>query len=79
MLKQVMRTEEQSEGALSVYGKTGTGNAEGTTVDAWFTGFADTADKRIYFCIYLGQTEGADISSAKAKEIALKLLWDQYK
>ena len=27
-------------------------------------------------CVYLGETEGVDVSSAKAKEIAVKLLSD---
>ncbi len=78
ILEEVMLTEEQSEDGLTVYGKTGMGKAEGITVDSWFTGFADVQDKRVYFCIWLGETKGADVSSAKAKEIALKLLADQY-
>lgn len=48
--------------------------AKGITVDAWFTGFADTADGRIYFCVYLGETEGREVTSAGAREIAMKLI-----
>ena len=39
-LKQVMLLQE--EDGLSIYGKTGMGKAAGVTVDAWFTGFAET-------------------------------------
>ena len=50
--------------------------AYGVVVDAWFTGFADAADKRIYFCVYLGETENKDVSSAKAREIAIRMVSD---
>lgn len=75
-LKQVMLLSDQKVPGASIYGKTGLGMAQGIVVDAWFTGFADSDDGRIYFCVYLGETEGADVSSAKAKEIAGKLLSD---
>ena len=78
MLEQVMLTEEKDEGELIVYGKTGMGMTKGVAVDSWFTGFADIQDKRVYFCIWLGETKDADVSSSKAKEIALELLTDQY-
>ena len=52
------------------------GKANGVAVDAWFTGFADMDDKRVYFCIYLGETEGKDVSGAKAKEIAVEMIAD---
>ncbi len=66
---------------LRIYGKTGMGKANGVTVDAWFTGFADCADcaeQRMYFCVYLGETPGADVSSAKAREIAVEILSDEW-
>lgn len=59
-----------------IYGKTGMGKAHGVTVDCWFTGFSEDCGKRIYFCVYLGESGGADISSAKAKEIAIQLIQD---
>lgn len=43
-------------------------------VDAWFTGFAETAGKNIYFCVYLDETANQNVSSTKAKEIAIKIL-----
>lgn len=76
-LKQVMLSTQQEEPNLAIYGKTGMGKANGVTVDAWFTGFADLAEKRVYFCVYLGETKEKDVTSAKAKEIALRLLLDQ--
>lgn len=59
-----------------VYGKTGMGKANGVVVDAWFTGFARQDDASLYFCVWLGQSEGA--SSPAAREIALDLLAQWY-
>ena len=75
-LKQVMLLLEQNEADISIYGKTGMGKAHGIVVDSWFTGFADAADKRIFFCVYLGETNNKDVSSAKAREIAIKIVSD---
>ena len=59
-----------------VYGKTGMGKVNGVVVDAWFTGFARQDDASLYFCVWLGQSEGA--SSPAAREIALDLLAQWY-
>lgn len=81
-LKQVMLVEEPISGQnganLSVYGKTGMGKAQGVTVDAWFTGFAETPAGNLYFCVYLGQTDGMNVTSSAAKEIALRILADYH-
>lgn len=76
-LKQVMLLSEQNEADVSIYGKTGMGKAHGIVVDSWFTGVADTDGRRIYFCVYLGETDGADVSSAKAREIAVEIVLGQ--
>ena len=34
------------------------GKADGIVVDAWFTGFAEGKEGMIYFCVYLGESEG---------------------
>lgn len=73
-LKQVMLVPEQQSADLSIYGKTGLGKSQGVVVDAWFTGFADTMKGKRYFCVYLGETEGKDVSSTKAKEIAIEIV-----
>lgn len=78
-LKQVMLLSEQNEADISIYGKTGMGKSYGIVVDSWYTGFADTADKRIYFCMYLGETDNKNVSSAKAREIAVKIVSDYLK
>ncbi len=62
-LRRVMRGWEQ--GNMVVYGKTGMGKAEGVTVDAWYAGFAEKDGERRYFCVYLGETKGAEVSSTK--------------
>ena len=75
-LKKVMRLPEQEKSGISVYGKTGLGVTDGITVDAWFTGFAERAEGNVYFCVRLGRTEGMDVSSTLAKEIAMKIVSD---
>lgn len=75
-LKQVMLVSEPQIPDTLIYGKTGLGVAKGIVVDAWFTGFADTVYGRQYFCIYLGETDGQDVSSTKAKEIAIEIFSD---
>lgn len=75
-LKQVMLLPGQDSADITIYGKTGMGKANGIVVDVWYTGFADFADQRIYFCVYLGETDHKNVSSAKAKEIAIKIISD---
>lgn len=75
-LKKVMRLPEQEKSGISVYGKTGLGVTDGITVDAWFTGFAERAEGNVYFCVRLGRTDGMDVSSTLAKEIAMKIVSD---
>lgn len=74
-LKQVMLVTD-FETTYPVYGKTGMGKSEGVVVDAWFTGVASIKEENLYFCIYLGRTDGEDVSSAKAKKIALEIISD---
>lgn len=75
-LKQVMLVSEQAQTDISVYGKTGMGKAEGIVVDAWFTGFAEDTEGEIYFCVYLGRTDGSNVSGIRAKEIAIQIVSD---
>lgn len=75
-LKQVMLVPEQDRADLSLYGKTGMGKANGVVVDAWFTGFAESTEGTIYFCVRLGETEELDVSSTVAKEIAIEIVLD---
>lgn len=76
-LKEVMLTEDQEKTGISIYGKTGMGKADGIVMDAWFTGLAERADgSAVYFCVYLGQTDDQNVSSATAKEVAVRLVSD---
>lgn len=75
-LKQVMLVTDQTISPNPIYGKTGMGKAEGRVIDSWFTGFAGTQEGDIYFCVYLGRTDGAEVSSKKAKEIAIQIAAD---
>lgn len=76
-LKQVMLTKE--EGELAIYGKTGMGKENGVTVDAWFTGFAETPEGKRYFCVYLGRSDGIEATSTAAKELAVRIVTDHWK
>lgn len=78
-LRRVMLAKRNKKTDLSIYGKTGMGVKQGEAVDAWFTGFAEMEEDRIYYCVYLGRTEGRNISSDKAKEIAIELVSDYVK
>lgn len=75
-LKRVMLVSDRIETEFPVYGKTGMGKAEGVVVDAWFTGFAAREEGNLYFCVYLGRTDGMDVSSLAAKETAIRLVAD---
>ena len=77
-LKKVMLVEDQDAAEFSIYGKTGQGATAEATVDAWFTGFADMEGKRLYFCVHLGETEGGDVSSVRAREIAVRILQEEF-
>ena len=75
-LKEVMRLVASENTDISIYGKTGMGKANGVVVDAWYTGFADLDGRRVYFCVYLGETDAQEVSSARAREIAVKIVSD---
>ena len=49
-------------------------NFDGIVVDAWFTGVAESKTGDVYFCVRLGRTDGMNVSSTLAKEIAIDLV-----
>ena len=68
-LKHVMHLSEFENGML--YGKTGTG----TNGEAWFIGFVEENNHKIYVAVYLEDMQNKDIVSGnKAKEIAISIL-----
>ena len=73
-LRQVMLEQPRDQAEIQIYGKTGMGKDKGIVADAWYTGFAEMGKETVYFCVYLGKTEGAEVSSQRAKEIAGNLL-----
>lgn len=75
-LKQVMLVPEQEQTDIALYGKTGMGKMDGIVADAWFTGLAERAEGNLYFCVYLGRTDGMDVSSSLAREIAIRIVSD---
>lgn len=77
-LKQIMLVSDLEETDISIYGKTGMGKVDGIVVDAWYTGFAQGSEGDLYFCVRLDRTDGKDVSSSLAKEIAIKIVSDHY-
>ena len=71
-LKQVMLVPEQDGADLSIYGKTGWEKTDGIVVDAWFTGFAESEEGNLYFCVRLGRTDGMEVSSTLAKRDSIE-------
>lgn len=68
-LKNIMHIAELDNGSL--YGKTGSG-IDGK---AWFIGFIEKSDNKIYFAIYLDDMQNREVVSGnKAKEIAISIL-----
>ncbi len=75
-LAEVMELTGREETELTIYGKTGMGKVDGITVDSWYTGFAGMPEGRVYFSVYLGQTDGMEVSSMRAREIAVQVVED---
>ncbi|MDE7179248.1 MAG: hypothetical protein K2O59_15680 [Lachnospiraceae bacterium] len=68
-LRNIMYIAELDHGSL--YGKTGSG----TGGNAWFVGFLEKNNHRIYCAVYLEDMQNKDIVSGnKAKEIAISIL-----
>lgn len=68
-LKSIMYIAELDKSCL--YGKTGSG----TDGKAWFVGFIEENDNKIYFAIYLDDMQNKEVVSGnKAKEIAISIL-----
>lgn len=73
----VISPKEQAEVMARIFGDDSIYSLETQEVaDAWFTGFAQKAEEKIYFCVYLGKNEGREVSSSLAKEIAIQLITD---
>lgn len=77
-LEDVMLLPGSSDETCKIYGKTGMGKVSGIVADCWYTGFADMGH-RIYFCVYLGETANQTVSSARAREIAVSLIKENYR
>ena len=68
-LKNIMYIAEPVKGSL--YGKTGSG----TDGKAWFVGFMEVDENKVYVAIYLDDIENKEtVSGNKAKEIAIRIL-----
>lgn len=76
LLKDAMLVTDSDMSDIKIYGKTGLGKISGIVADAWYTGFADNGKEKAYFCVYLGETDSKDVSSADAKRIAIELMRD---
>lgn len=54
---------------ISIYGKTGTGKD-----NAWFVGMIEKGKEKYFFPVHLNDEKNSELSGAKAKEIALKII-----
>lgn len=77
-LREAMLVTDQNRKDNPIYGKTGLGKKDDIVVDSWFTGFLETSEGNVYFCVYLGRTDGENVSSARAKEIAVLIASDHF-
>ena len=68
ILKDIMKSDKEG-----VYGKTGTGKDN----TAWYTGFYEIKNKKIYFAIHLDDNTKNGIVGAEAKELANNII-DRY-
>lgn len=67
-LKEIMLVEDS--GIQKIYGKTGSGSDQ-----AWFVGFSEENNEKIYFAIFLDDnTQSETITGNTAKEIAIEIL-----
>lgn len=76
LLKKAMAVTDQEDLKAPFYGKTGMGMRKGIVVDAWYAGFAEGLKGNVYFCVHLGRSDKEEVSSAKAKEIAIQIVSD---
>lgn len=65
LLKGIMQSETEY-----IYGKTGTGKDN----SAWYTGFFEKENKKIYFAIHINGNEAKSIAGADAKAITEKII-----
>ena len=78
LLKDAMLVTDVGLTNAKIFGKTGLGKSNDITVDAWFTGYAEKENKKIYFCVYLGEADNKDFSSSDAKKIAIQIIEDNF-
>ncbi|WP_252254972.1 penicillin-binding transpeptidase domain-containing protein [Clostridium sp. ZBS12] len=76
-LLSVMELEDQQDN-ITVYGKTGYGRLKSVSLDSWFIGLFESGNERGYFAVRLSETENPNVLSALAKEIALKIISENF-
>lgn len=68
ILKEIMLVSDDTK---KIYGKTGSGS----NGEAWFVGFTEENEQRVYFAVYLNDHTQLDkVSGGVAREIALEIL-----
>ncbi len=72
ILKKAMLAEDKNR--TKIYGKTGLGVKDGKRVDAWFVGMFEKNNNTTYFAVRLDDPDKKDVSSQKAKEIAINII-----
>ena len=73
-LKRAMLVDEDTASGLRIYGKTGTGCVGPRASLGWFTGFVESAEGNVYFCICLENEGDDEVSGPFAKTQMLPLI-----
>ena len=69
ILKNIMESDVKG-----IYGKTGTGIDN----SAWYAGFYEKENNKIYFALHLQNEDGTKIAGADAKKIAVSIIQKYY-
>ncbi|MBT2600403.1 MULTISPECIES: BlaR1 family beta-lactam sensor/signal transducer [Oceanobacillus] len=72
-VKDALKVEETE--AVTLYGKTGTGNINGKDINGWFIGFVETHNKTYFFATNVQDI--ANATGSRATEITLSILRDK--
>lgn len=77
-MKHTMLANEDKKLGLKIYGKTGFGRVNGENTDAWYVGMYEINNQIIYYAIRLDDPKNPNSTSAKAKEIAINIIKNNY-
>lgn len=78
MLRELMKTEDEDQCGIRIYGKTGTGQ-NGNHANAWYVGMAVNGEETNYFAVRLTAAKDSRITGADAKNKATRIIHQYFK